>query len=702
MANDGDDSDVVIDITAAAEDRALAGPDEEPTFRSSTIGFEDCEAHANSSPGARHRWLFLFTSLRLVIALKRFSIYCNTEIREFRDSAQNTEDRRKKGQQCNLAASLSPVFLQVNCDFAEGPAGCRHYTLAMHCDVAIIGGGPGGSTLGTYLKLHKPELDVKIFEREVFPRDHVGESQLPITSHYLNEMGVWDRVEAAGFPIKVGATYKWGKTKELWDFDFVVGGLKEEPRPAKFEGQRQFAAFQVDRAQYDKILLDYAKELGCDVREGVKVAKIKRDGQVVTGFVLDGGEEVTANYYIDASGHIGVMRRVLDIPIEYPTNLQNIAVWDYWQNAEWAEEIGVGGTRVQVMSVSYGWIWFIPLGPTRTSVGLVVPAEYYKKSGKRPEELYAQALTDDPRIAYLMRNATSENKLSSTKDWSFVAARIFGPNWFLVGESAGFADPILAAGLSITHAAAREAAFTILELIRGELDAYWLKEEYQRLQFNRVRNHIRFADYWYSANEQFEDLKEHTRKIAELNGLDLSPDKAWAWLAQGGFIDDDLNAGTATLSLTAIRGLGTFLHPMAMDTPLAKNNVFKLNLAGASPIKRAAYERGGVYQYDAFERDGKLLPLVGVFEVIVDILGRASTVLEIARELQALDRANPGNRVFKTYVLDRVPVAFEALIAGKWVTATYDPKLPLAPANPFVPMHWHQDTNPALKAATEG
>src|ERR1700722_14015595 len=131
----------------------------------------------------------------------------------------------------------------------------------MDCDVAVIGGGPGGSTLGTFLKKYNPNISVEIFEREVFPRDHVGESHLPLISYYLDEMGVWDRIEAADFPIKIGATYKWGKTKELWDFDFIFGGqLKDEPRPAKFEGQRRFTAFQVDRAKYDQILLDYAQE----------------------------------------------------------------------------------------------------------------------------------------------------------------------------------------------------------------------------------------------------------------------------------------------------------------------------------------------------------------------------------------------------------------------------------------------------------
>lgn len=246
----------------------------------------------------------------------------------------------------------------------------------MRCDVAVIGGGPGGSTLGSYLKKYAPHLKVCIFEQEAFPRDHVGESQLPIISYYLDEMGVWDKVEAANFPIKVGATYKWGRTKELWDFNFLPGAaFDDEPRPGRFEGQRKLTAFQVDRAVYDEILLDHAAELGCKVFQETRVEKVNREGDHVTGLVLDTGETVTARYYIDASGHIGLLRRAMEVPVEVPPGLQNIAMWDYWENAQWAEEIGIGGTRIQIMSVGFGWIWFIPLSPTRTSIGLTTPVD---------------------------------------------------------------------------------------------------------------------------------------------------------------------------------------------------------------------------------------------------------------------------------------------------------------------------------------
>ena len=313
----------------------------------------------------------------------------------------------------------------------------------VNVDVAIIGGGPAGSTVGTFLQKYGKDLNVLILEREIFPRDHVGESQLPEISKILDEMGCWDKVEAANFPIKVGATYKWGRTKELWDFDFMpVPFIKNEPRPAKFEGQRKHLAFQVDRSIYDKILLDHAKEMGCDVRENTRVTKIQTNGDRVEGLELESGEIVTARYYLDCSGHSGTLRRAMGVQTHSPTALQNIAIWEYWRNADWAEEIEIEGTRIQVMSVGYGWIWFIPLGPDRTSIGLVIPAEYYKQSGKKPAKLFAKALEDEPRVKGFMTQAVSEGKTYTTKDWSFLSERQSGENWILCGEACGFADPI--------------------------------------------------------------------------------------------------------------------------------------------------------------------------------------------------------------------------------------------------------------------
>ena len=545
----------------------------------------------------------------------------------------------------------------------------------MDYDVAIIGGGPAGATAGTLLKKYHPNLNVALFERDKFPRDHVGESQLPAISMILEEMGVWEKVEAANFPIKIGSTNRWGKNPELWDLEFIPSEIfVDEPRPAKFQGQRRHTAFQVDRAIYDKILLDHAAEYGVEVHEGTGVKKVNRAGDGIDSLDLGDGRTISAKYYVDASGHIGVLRRTMGVECTYPSTLQNVAFWDYWQNADWAINIGVGATKVQVMSLGWGWIWFIPLGPTRTSVGLVVPANYYKSSGQKPEELYLEALGQEERISALLKNAVCEHKFATTKDWSFMAQAQSGENWFLAGESAGFADPVLAAGMTMAHCAGREVAFTILELERGMLDAKWLKEHYDHRQSQRVWSHIRFADFWYTANAQFTDIKDCVQGIAKDAGLDLSPENAWRWLAQGGFIDEDLSVGVGGFSFFLVKGMGSFLADLPTESPLEQFNVFKLDLSGATYRAGAQYRAGHVVESQCYMREGKTLPVDGKFELIVNVLQRETSLDRIAESIkEAVMRCDPASR---DRVFTATLEAFEAMIADGWVQTSIDPTRP--------------------------
>lgn len=548
----------------------------------------------------------------------------------------------------------------------------------IECDVAIIGGGPGGSTAGAMLKKYNDDLRVVIFEKEKFPRDHVGESQLPPISDILAELGCWEKVEAANFPIKIGATYRWGKSPELWDFEFLpIDQFKDEPRPAKYEGQRRQTAFQVDRAVYDKILLDHAAELGCDVHEETQVRTVERDGDRVTGLVLQDGRRVVARYYLDCTGHLGLLRRTMGVEVDAPTRLQNIAIWDYWNNAEWAIEIGVGGTRVQVMSLGYGWLWFIPLSPTRTSIGLVCPAEYYRTCGMTPEELYTKSIESEERIAELCENGEREGNLQSTKDWSFLAERTAGENWYLVGESAGFADPILAAGLTLTHTGARECAYTILELERGEHDAEWLKSHFNMNQRARVRQHIRFADFWYAANGQFTDLQEHCAAIAKESGVRMSPQQAWRWLAQGGFTNDVVGqAGIGGLDLAGVKQVTQLLTDKDVTWQAANYNVFKLNLTGAKEQHVPVYADGRIIATPCLVKGERRLPLTGMFANLVEILKEHQEIEDIYRLVMQSARSQLGSSGHAQVGVAHMLQALEVLINDGWVIGKLNKKKP--------------------------
>lgn len=545
-------------------------------------------------------------------------------------------------------------------------------------DVAIIGGGPGGSTTGSLLKKYRPDLRVLILERESFPRDHIGESQLPPISAVLDEMGCWDKVEAAGFPIKVGATFRWGRAPELWHFEFLpLADFRDEPRPGAYEGFRRQTAFQVDRSIYDTILLDHAAALGCEVRQGTGVAEVLREGDRVEGLRLGSGEVVTARWYVDASGNAAILRKAMGVATDVPTKLKCIAIWDYWENAEWAVHIGVGGTRIQVMSLGYGWLWFIPIGPTRTSLGLVCPAERYKASGKSPETLYLEAIAADERIAGLVANGKRRGRVETTNDWSFLSERTAGENWFLVGETAGFADPILSAGLTLTHTGARELAFTLVELLTDPgVDGAWLKLNYDRNQRSRVRQHIRFADYWYAANGQLTDLKVQCRAIAQEAGLDLDPQKAWAWLAQGGFAHDTAGqAGIGGYNLAATKSIGEFLGGRALPWQLSDTNTFRLDLEGATRERIAVYEGGRVRAAESLVREGRRLALVGFFALWTDLLARSGRLEDVLPRLLAAIRDH-GPAGFQKRALNESMGALESMIADGWVRASLDPARP--------------------------
>lgn len=549
-------------------------------------------------------------------------------------------------------------------------------------DIAIIGGGPAGSTCASLVRKYNPRLRVGVFEKDKFPREHVGESQLPLIGGILNEMGCWDKVEAADFPIKLGATYRWGSNPQLWDFEFIpFREFRDEPRPAKFAGQRLWTAFQVERAIYDKILLDHAGQLGAEVHEQVAVRTVHRDPEDpdrIASLELSDGRTVKATHFVDASGHAGVLRRAMEVPVRYPGNIKNVAFWDYWDNAEWAVTIGNGGTRVFVLSIGCGWIWFIPIRPSRVSIGFICPAEYYKDCGKTPEELYAWALAQEPFVREHTANATSEGKVHATKDWSFLSERMSGKNWFVVGEAAGFADPILAGGLMLAHAGARELAYVLLELERAKHDPAWLRAHFEQLQTRRIGQHIQFADFWYAGNGQFTDLEAHTQKIARKAGLKMNPKAAFQWLANGGFLDDiPGRAGIGGLDVAATKEI-TGLFTGQREGPgwkLNDFNAFKLNLKRATKETFPVFADGRILKSEGYRRGVKWLPLVGHNRVLIETLEKHSDIHQVVAALRAHYLAIAGGRRDQAAVnVQQAMVTLEVLLVDGWVEGKFDPR----------------------------
>ena len=541
-------------------------------------------------------------------------------------------------------------------------------------------GGPAGATVASLLKKYCPKLSVVILERERFPREHIGESQLPRVSAILDELEVWDEVEAANFPIKIGAVYTWGVDNEVWDFNFLpVDEFEVTPRPASFAGQRRHTAFQVERAKYDEILLRHAEEhWRVEVREEAPVVEVLRSGDRVTGLRLERGGVVRARYYVDSSGRAGVLRRAMGVSTETPSELRNVAIWDYYDNAAWAEEIGIGGTRVQVRSLPFGWMWFIPLSPSRASVGLVCPGEYAQAANLGARALFNRAIRDQPEISALLSDAQSATggKIATTRNWSHLAKRLAGDNWWLVGDAAGFADPILAAGLTLAHESGRHVAYSILELDRGGLDPAWIRSSYESRQRNNIAQHIRFAKYWYAANSCFSDLKDYCQRIAKSAGLPFGPSEAWRWLSLGGFSNQTIDAPAfGAFDLGSSKALVEIFTGQEVHFRISDVNQLRLDLSGANTVYESRLAEGRIDQVPCWRRNGSTLPLTGLWEQVIAALEVEGDVKRIIQRLATTLDESSGRNAYEIELFKYVQV-LEAMLAERWVRGSYDASRP--------------------------
>lgn len=549
-------------------------------------------------------------------------------------------------------------------------------------DVAIIGGGPAGSTVASFLKIYKPQIDVVIVEKDEFPRDHVGESQLPAVSKVLHEMGAWEKVEAAGFPIKLGASYTWGKTTEPWVFGFIpvteIGSLS---RPGKFEGWRQRVAFQVDRSIYDNILLQHARDLGATVLQPRRVSSVVANsslpGKPVEYVELDDGTKLKARYYIDASGSAAILRRALGVEVDAPSLLRNVAFWDYWNGDHLNVELLEHGTmRVLIRSVSFGWVWYIVLSDHRTSVGLVCNAEFYKQSGQSSEDLYLRAINEEPTISKLLAPAQRTGRVAATSDWSYVAKQAYGDNWFLAGECLGFADPILAAGLTLTHTCAQHCAYTILDLERGQKDRDWLLDQYHQTQARRVGQHIKFAEYWYSANGLFTDILENCSAIAKQSGLQFGAQEAFRWLSHGGVDDVPGQFVIGGLGLSGIKSVQKrFSHTESSEVVyfIDGMNTFELDLADAVNETMALPQDGQVISIPVLVRGSARLPLAGYYAQVFVALSSNRYVDQIAVALKQQFQAEGFKGQDLAAAMNGAFHCLESMVAQGWVKASVTP-----------------------------
>jgi flavin-dependent dehydrogenase len=363
-------------------------------------------------------------------------------------------------------------------------------------DVIVIGGGPAGSTAATLLA--QQGFSVTLLERERFPRFQIGESLLPYNNDLFERLGVTDEIAAGESVPKYGAF-------------FVTG---DGQISASFRFDRRLAdpyrrSFQVKRAEFDHLLLRNAARHGVEVREETPVTSV--DLSSPEKVVVNGGLE--ARFVIDASGHHSVVGAKVGGRSDVES-LKKIAFFGHYKNVARAEGRDGGSTVIAVLRNA--WFWLIPVTNELTSVGLVVDRDHFLQCGLEPQELLEQTIAGTPWVAEQMKDAERVTRIYARKDFSFRMETIAGPNFALIGDAAGFLDPIFSTGVFMAMKSADIASAAIAMRLRtGSMAAL---NGYQRELTRGLDKYLRFIEYFYD-REFLEVFFNPTEKFGLLEAI---------------------------------------------------------------------------------------------------------------------------------------------------------------------------------------
>jgi flavin-dependent dehydrogenase len=322
------------------------------------------------------------------------------------------------------------------------------------CDVAVIGGGPAGSTAAAMLA--RRGYDVIALEKAHHPRFHIGESLLPMNLPLFERLGVLDKVRALGV-FKPGADFEADNERGYRTYAFARAIGKSPPH-----------AYQVWRQDFDKMLYEHARECGADAREGHEVVNVEQRGPRETRLDVrtDDGRSYSlqASYVVDASGRdalLSTKKRLRRKNIQH----QSAAIFGHYRGAE--RRAGEDAGNISVYGFEHGWMWMIPLPDGVMSVGAVCRPDYLKQRKGRTVEFLHDTLKLNPALWRRVRSAELiGNEVRVTGNYSYDSMQMGGPGWVLIGDAFAFLDPVFSSGVYLAMSGAEQAVNVVDAALR--------------------------------------------------------------------------------------------------------------------------------------------------------------------------------------------------------------------------------------------
>ncbi len=330
--------------------------------------------------------------------------------------------------------------------------------------VVVMGGGPAGSTAATLLA--QQGCRVQLFEREHFPRFHIGESLIPETFWILKRLNMLPKLRGSHFVKKYSVQFVGQSGKLSEPFYFVDHKPHESSQ-----------TWQVRRSEFDHLLLNNAREHGVQVHEGTRVLEVLFDGSRAVGVRVAGEDgqprELRADVVVDASGQSSLIMSRLNLR-EWDPVLKKAALWTYWKGARRDTGRDEGATLVCQTQGKRGWFWYIPLHDDILSVGVVAAYDYLFKdrADKDHETIYFEEVDRCPAVKQRIASAERATGFYAAKEYSYRSRQAAGDGWVLVGDAFGFLDPLYSSGVLLALKSGQLAADAVAEgLSKGDTSA---------------------------------------------------------------------------------------------------------------------------------------------------------------------------------------------------------------------------------------
>jgi flavin-dependent dehydrogenase len=328
-------------------------------------------------------------------------------------------------------------------------------------DVAVIGGGPAGTTLATFLQRQGHRCVV--LENTPFPRYHIGESLIPHTFGTLERLGLLPKLQASHFPKKYSVRFVSPDGEGAQPFYFF-----ETIRGARAQ------TWQVERSKFDQICLDHAIENGVQVRMQNSVERVLFDGDRAVGLKVrppsGRAEQIRSRVVVDASGRATIIGNQLGLKQTVP-GLNKASVWSYYRGGQRLEGLDAGETTV-FMLPGRGWFWYIPLPEDVVSVGVVADPAYLFDESTHFEEVFLREVKRCQPLNARLASAVRIAPVRGLRRLAYRNRQVAGNGWVMIGDAAAFLDPIYSSGLYLALASAELAAGCIHEaLVSDECSA---------------------------------------------------------------------------------------------------------------------------------------------------------------------------------------------------------------------------------------